>query len=66
MRRMLVSAFALAALAAVAAVPEQAAASPFVRYGIQDDAWLEYGPGALDARVTTSMRPGTSGRPSGS
>src|SRR5205814_494077 len=36
---------------AVAAVPEQAAASPFVRYGIQDDAWLEYGPGTLDARV---------------
>src|SRR5205085_7353787 len=35
----------------VAAVPEQAAASPFVRYGIQDDAWLEYGPGTLDARV---------------
>jgi hypothetical protein len=51
MRRVLVSAFALAALAAVAAVPEQAAASPFVRYGIQDDAWLEYGPGTLDARV---------------
>ncbi|MFL5925669.1 MAG: hypothetical protein ACJ77E_01885 [Gaiellaceae bacterium] len=47
MRRLLVSAIALAALAVAA----QAAAAPSVRYGIQDDAWLEYGPGTLDARV---------------
>ena len=26
-------------------------ASPFVRYGLQDDAWLVYGPGTLDERV---------------
>jgi hypothetical protein len=47
MRRAVVSILALAALA----LPGQAVASPFVRYGIQDDAWLEYGPGTIDARV---------------
>ena len=50
MRRLLVSALALAAFAALA-VPARGSASPFVRYGIQDDAWLRYGPGTLDARV---------------
>src|SRR5262249_55319429 len=50
MRRLLVSVVALAALAALA-VPAQGSASPFVRYGIQDDAWLQYGPGTLDARA---------------
>jgi hypothetical protein len=58
MRRVLVSVIALAALAA-AAVPAQADASPFVRYGIQDDAWLEYGPGTLDARVGELRELGT-------
>ena len=47
MRRAVVSILALAALG----LPGQAVASPFVRYGIQDDAWLEYGPGTIDARV---------------
>jgi hypothetical protein len=28
-----------------------AQASPYVRYGVQDDAWLSYGPGTLDARL---------------
>jgi len=40
------------ALAAVCAlvVPAPGAASSFVRYGIQDDAWLVYGPGTLESR----------------
>jgi len=38
---------ALAALAAAGS----ALASPSVRYGIQDDAWLQYGPGRLQSRV---------------
>jgi hypothetical protein len=50
MRRLLVLAVAVAGLAPLC-LPGQAAASPFVRYGIQDDAWLRYGPGTLDARV---------------
>ncbi|MDX6486218.1 MAG: hypothetical protein QOF43_1371 [Gaiellaceae bacterium] len=39
------------ALALLAALPAQA--SPGARYGIQDDAWLMFGPGTLPARVTT-------------
>ena len=31
-----------------------AEASPFVRYGLQDDAWLAYGPGTLDERLDSS------------
>jgi len=30
-----------------------AQASPYVRYGIQDDAWLQWGPGTLDDRLAT-------------
>jgi hypothetical protein len=30
-----------------------ASAATTVRYGIQDDAWLEYGPGTLEQRLTT-------------
>ena len=41
----------LAALAAALAVPAAAAASPYIRYGVQDDAWLEYGPGTLADRL---------------
>src|SRR4051794_15566582 len=41
----------LAALAALASVG-QASASPSVRYGIQDDAWLRSGPGTLEQRLT--------------
>jgi hypothetical protein len=28
-------------------------ASPAVRYGVQDDSWLSYGPGTLDSRLNT-------------
>jgi hypothetical protein len=28
-----------------------ASASPFIRYGIEDDAWLQWGPGTLDQRL---------------
>lgn len=52
MRRLLSLAAVLAGLAALAA-PGPASASPYVRYGIQDDAWLEYGPGTLAARLET-------------
>ena len=45
-RRALLFAVVLAVL-----VPAQAAASPSIRYGIQDDAWLEFGPGTLDSRL---------------
>ncbi|HVU77682.1 MAG TPA: beta-galactosidase [Gaiellaceae bacterium] len=41
MRRTLLLATILAALAA----PGLATASPYVKYGVQDDAWLEYGTG---------------------
>ena len=33
-------------------------ASKGVRYGIQDDAWLEFGPGTLDQRLATFKRLG--------
>ena len=33
-------------------------ASTGVRYGIQDDAWLEFGPGSLDQRLTAFERLG--------
>jgi hypothetical protein len=46
-RRLLLIALAVAAFAA----PGTSAASPNVRYGVQDDAWLEYGPGTLEARL---------------
>ena len=46
-----VGAVFIAALSLAAAAP--AAASPGAQYGIQDDAWLMYGPGTLDERVTT-------------
>src|SRR3954452_5875280 len=47
MRRIVV----LAALAAFLVLPAVANASPHVRYGVQDDAWLEFGPGTLDSRL---------------
>jgi hypothetical protein len=49
-RRLLLVIFALATLAPLAA-PGTAGASPFIRYGVQDDAWLQYGPGTLDDRL---------------
>jgi hypothetical protein len=39
------------AVAAALLVATAANASPYVRYGVQDDAWLEYGPGTLDDRL---------------
>ena len=36
-------------IAALAAAP--ASASPNVRYGVLDDAWIRYGPGSLDQRL---------------
>jgi hypothetical protein len=36
---------------AIIAFPSTAAASPSVRYGIQDDAWLLYGGGSMEDRV---------------
>jgi hypothetical protein len=47
MRRLVLLALAAAALVFSAA----AAASPYIRYGVQDDAWLEYGPGTLSDRL---------------
>ncbi len=46
----------LAVAAGIAASPVEA--SKAVRYGIQDDAWLEYGPGTLDQRLATFKRLG--------
>lgn len=42
---------ALLAVFAALVLPAAAHASTFVRYGVQDDAWLEYGPGTLDDRL---------------
>jgi len=41
----------LSLLAVVLVAPSAALASPYVQYGLQDDAWLEDGPGTLDARL---------------
>ena len=40
-------------LAVIAAflLPAATAASPSVRDGVQDDAWLQYGPGTFDGRL---------------
>jgi hypothetical protein len=46
-RRLLILLFALAAFAA----PASAGASTSIRYGVQDDAWLQYGPGTLSDRL---------------
>jgi hypothetical protein len=37
---------------------DEASAAPGVKFGIQDDAWLEHGPGTLAARVDTLDRMG--------
>jgi hypothetical protein len=47
MRRFLL----LAALAAFFVLPAAAHASSYIRYGVQDDAWLQYGPGTLNDRL---------------
>ena len=46
MRRLVLLAVVAAALSA-----PSAHASPYIRYGIQDDAWLQWGPGTLDQRL---------------
>ena len=47
----------LCVLAAVVA-PSSSQASSRVQFGIQDDAWLEWGPGTLDQRLRTFKRLG--------
>jgi hypothetical protein len=54
-----VTLFALACVVAACLVASSAQASSGVRYGIQDDAWLEFGPGTLNARLATFKRLGT-------
>ena len=46
----------LAVAACIAASSVQA--SPGAKYGIQDDAWLEFGPGTLKQRLLTFKRLG--------
>lgn len=48
----------IVACTALAADVDAAPAAPGIRYGIQDDAWLQYGPGTLDQRVTELSRLG--------
>ena len=55
MRRLLLLATVVAAFLACSAPAD---ASPFARYGLQDDAWLVYGPGTLDERVAELDRIG--------
>ena len=57
MRRFVASVVIAAAFALAAA--GSALASPYVRYGVQDDAWLRYGPGTLDSRAATLESLGT-------
>ena len=51
MRRGVVAPIVIVVLALLGAMP--AMASPSAQYGIQDDAWLMYGPGTLSERLTT-------------
>ena len=55
MGRLLLLAATVAAFLAYSAPAE---ASPYVRYGLQDDAWLVYGPGTLDERIAELDRIG--------
>jgi hypothetical protein len=57
MRRGVVAPIVVVVLALLAAAP--AAASAGAGYGMQDDAWLMYGPGTLSERVTSLDRLGT-------
>ncbi len=54
--RMGLLALLLAVTACTVASPVQA--SPGIQYGIQDDAWLEFGPGTLNQRLATFKRLG--------
>ena len=55
---MLTLALACALLVVPASAPPRAAAAPSFRFGIQDDAWLEFGSGSIDQRVATLARLG--------
>ena len=57
MRGRIVLSVVIFVLALLGAAP--ALASPDAQFGIQDDAWLMYGPGALSERLTTLDRLGT-------
>ena len=48
----------LAAFFAMLAFSGPASASPYAQYGIQDDAWITYGPGTLESRLDTLDRLG--------
>src|ERR1044071_4650665 len=54
--RMTLFAVLIGLLACAAASPVDA--SRGVRYGVQDDAWLEFGPGTLNQRLATFKRLG--------
>ena len=43
--------FAAIVAVALAGLAGGAGASPSVRYGVQDDAWLRFGPGTLEQRL---------------
>jgi hypothetical protein len=49
----------LSLLALTLLAPSAAPASPYVQYGLQDDAWLENGPGTLDDRLDRLQSLGT-------
>jgi len=53
MRRGVATLVVLAAFLLASATAGPAAASPSAAYGIEDDAWLAYGPGSLSQRVAT-------------
>jgi hypothetical protein len=52
------TAFALLCALAACVAASSAHASNRIQYGIQDDAWLEFGPGTLEQRVATFDRLG--------
>src|SRR5690349_25080020 len=49
---------ALLCVVAACVAASSAQASRGIQYGIQDDAWLEYGPGTLNQRLATFKRLG--------
>ena len=52
------TAFALLCALVACVAANSAHASNRIQYGIQDDAWLEFGPGTLEQRVATFDRLG--------
>ncbi len=48
----------LAAFLGLLVLSGPASASPYAQYGIQDDAWITYGPGSLEERLDTLDRLG--------